>query len=125
MYRAASWWTRAYAPELSMGLSTADEMADIIDIDPDGSYTVTTEALRAAAPTTQQAETIAPAAPATEEAPQAGGGLYQTLFNRLNNASDPDVLDVIADEIREVFDSAEQAKLNALYQERRAALTGE
>jgi recombination protein RecT len=73
----------------------------------------------------EQAEQLAEAAPAMEEAPQAGGSLYQTLFNRLNNASDLDVLDVIADEIREVFDSAEQTKLNALYQERRAALTGE
>ena len=31
MYRAASWWTRAYAPELSMGLRTSDEAEDIID----------------------------------------------------------------------------------------------
>lgn len=33
MYRAGSWWARAYAPELSMGLSTAEEMGDIIDVD--------------------------------------------------------------------------------------------
>jgi hypothetical protein len=31
MYRAGSWWTRAYAPELSMGLHTADEIEDISD----------------------------------------------------------------------------------------------
>lgn len=29
MYRAASWWTRAYAPDLSMGLHTADEADDM------------------------------------------------------------------------------------------------
>jgi recombination protein RecT len=56
---------------------------------------------------------------------EAAASLYHTLFNRLNTASDLDVLDVIADEIRDVFDSGEQAKLSALYQERRAALTGE
>ena len=37
MYRAGSWWTRVYAPELSMGLHTADEASDIIDMNPDGS----------------------------------------------------------------------------------------
>lgn len=35
MYRAGAWWVRAYAPELSMGLTTAEEARDIIDITPD------------------------------------------------------------------------------------------
>jgi hypothetical protein len=33
MYRAASFWTNAYAPELSMGMKTEDEIRDIVDID--------------------------------------------------------------------------------------------
>ena len=33
MYRAASFWTSAYAPELSMGMKTDDELRDIIDIE--------------------------------------------------------------------------------------------
>lgn len=33
MYRAASFWTNAYAPELSMGMKTDDEVRDIIDVD--------------------------------------------------------------------------------------------
>lgn len=33
MYRAASFWTNAYAPELSMGMKTEDEIRDIIDVD--------------------------------------------------------------------------------------------
>lgn len=50
MYRAGSWWTRAYAPELSMGLHTADEMRDVYDagMDEDGAYVVTAESLRSA-----------------------------------------------------------------------------
>lgn len=32
MYRAASWWTSVYAPELSMGMRTVEEEQDIIDI---------------------------------------------------------------------------------------------
>lgn len=33
MYRAASFWTSAYAPELSMGMKTSDEVMDIVDAD--------------------------------------------------------------------------------------------
>jgi hypothetical protein len=32
-YRAATFWARAYAPELSMGLKTDDEIHDIVDVD--------------------------------------------------------------------------------------------
>ncbi len=32
MYRAASWFIRAYAPELAMGMHTADEIQDAIDL---------------------------------------------------------------------------------------------
>lgn len=31
-YRAVTFWTRAYAPELSMGIKTEDEVQDIVDI---------------------------------------------------------------------------------------------
>ncbi|MDK6077911.1 hypothetical protein [Massilia varians] len=43
IYRAASFWQRAYAPEISMGLSTAEELQDVIDVAPDGSYTISSE----------------------------------------------------------------------------------
>lgn len=33
MYRAASFWTNAYAPELSMGMKTEDEVRDIVDVE--------------------------------------------------------------------------------------------
>ncbi len=48
MYRAGGWWCRAYAPELSMGLHTAEEIRDVIDIDSEGNInSTTTETLRA------------------------------------------------------------------------------
>ncbi len=52
MYRAASWWTRAYAPELSMGLQTAEEMSDVYEAsrNDDGSFTVDLDSLRQSAP---------------------------------------------------------------------------
>jgi hypothetical protein len=34
MYRAASFWTNVYAPELSMGMKTVEETQDIIDVIP-------------------------------------------------------------------------------------------
>jgi hypothetical protein len=33
MYRAASFWTNAYAPELSMGMKTEEEVRDIVDVE--------------------------------------------------------------------------------------------
>jgi hypothetical protein len=34
IYRAAAFWARVYAPEVSMGLMTAEEAEDIIDLEP-------------------------------------------------------------------------------------------
>lgn len=48
IYRAATFWQRAYAPELAMGLSTAEEVIDVYDasMNKDGSYSVDLETLR-------------------------------------------------------------------------------
>jgi hypothetical protein len=45
MYRAASWFVRAYAPELAMGLNTAEEIRDVYDAAPaaDGTFEVAGE----------------------------------------------------------------------------------
>ncbi|ACO74776.1 hypothetical protein LHK_01792 [Laribacter hongkongensis HLHK9] len=67
MYRAGGWWTRAFAPELSMGLQTADEAGDIYDATPDasGTYSVSMDDLhRTEASIEQQAAQEAPAAAA-------------------------------------------------------------
>lgn len=34
MYRAASWFIRAYAPEIAMGMHTAEELQDVIELTP-------------------------------------------------------------------------------------------
>lgn len=51
IYRAASFWQRAYAPDLGMGLQTVEEIHDVIDAGrgSDGSYSVDVEALRGSA----------------------------------------------------------------------------
>ena len=42
-YRTASFFGKIYAPELLMGLQTAEEMLDIVDVAPDGTVSVTSE----------------------------------------------------------------------------------
>lgn len=53
MYRAASWLVKTYAPEISMGLSTSEELRDVYDAEPnqDGTYGVTVDSLRRAGET--------------------------------------------------------------------------
>lgn len=48
MYRAGAWLTRTHAPEITMGLLTAEEMHDVYDArrGADGSYEVTLDTLR-------------------------------------------------------------------------------
>ena len=50
VYRAAAFWQRAYAPEISMGLNTAEEIQDTYDATqmPDGSFTVDVSTLKPA-----------------------------------------------------------------------------
>lgn len=45
MYRAASWWTSVYAPELSMGMRTAEENQDIHNVE-EAVYEEVTEQVR-------------------------------------------------------------------------------
>lgn len=49
---------------------------------------------------------------------------YTVMFNRIKACTDTEVLDLVCDEIRDMFDSAQQAKLNTLAAERRAELEG-
>ena len=48
MYRSAGWLVNTHAPEISMGLNTAEEIGDVFDagLAADGTYQVTTESLR-------------------------------------------------------------------------------
>lgn len=75
MYRAGSWWTRAYAPELSMGLHTKEEMQDVYDAEKleDGSYTVNLEGLR------QQSADEPPHDEPKSDTPPATGEIIEPL----------------------------------------------
>lgn len=73
-YRTASFFGKLYAPELLMGLQTVEEAQDIIDLNPDGSYSVASASvneLRGAARTAaaQPAEVVEhPEEPAGQQA---------------------------------------------------------
>jgi len=124
IYRAAAFWQRAYAPEISMGLSTAEELADVIDLNSDGSYTVTTETLRTPAKTVEvePEQTPEPKDGPDEGRDQSQASPYQAMFNRIKSCTDVDVLDLITDEIRYVEDQGDQAKLYELANQRREEL---
>ena len=62
IYRAAAFWARVYAPELSMGLLTAEEAEDIVDL-PSTDYRDVTPAKSRAR---SRAAVAAPSAPADE-----------------------------------------------------------
>lgn len=55
-YRTASFFGKLYAPELLMGLQTAEEVVDVVDVRDDGSVTVTTESLRASTAPAKQVD---------------------------------------------------------------------
>ncbi len=53
------------------------------------------------------------------------GPSFESIANRLKNATDVDVLDADADFIREIADPQQQAELQAMYRARREALTAQ
>ena len=66
-YRAAAWFIRTTAPELSMGLQTVDEVTDTIDVTPRNAVEKPVEEIRRNA----NAEEFVPQLDAPQEAPQA------------------------------------------------------
>ena len=137
MYRAGSWWARAYAPELSMGLTSAEEAMDIIDVTPEKPQTL--EAI-----TRHDAETIdmetgeittasaqeerqerrepEPSKPTTEASPKPLS--LATLIKRLKAASSMDALqDIMTLPDVDALTAEEAADLTAVYDQRYDALS--
>lgn len=103
MYRAAAFWQRAYAPEISMGLSTAEELADVVDVHADGSYTVTTETMRADTKIVSPQDVIDPAPTFAQveqhirQATHADGlAIVRALIPRVESAEDREELAAMA-----------------------------
>ncbi|WP_458763538.1 hypothetical protein [Cupriavidus basilensis] len=60
-YRTASFFGKLYAPELLMGLQSVEEAQDIIDLNPDGSYTVASTSVDELRGSTARAQPAQPA----------------------------------------------------------------
>lgn len=95
-YRAASFLVRAFAPELSMGLQTQDELQDIGEL-----RTVSvTEASRTPGTLRQIEQELAGAASADDEPQRTATGpgiTAQDIHDAIANAADKDALDAAVD----------------------------
>ena len=129
MYRAAAFFVRTYAPEISMGLSTAEEMGDVIDAP-----------TRFVAANEQQNDVVAKAAAAyrakhapaepdqAQSAPKPEGEAtpapadktasvtFAQVSDKLNKAKNLDALFVAADLIGEVADAGQRTELTAQFE---------
>lgn len=113
MYRAAAFLIRTYAPEISMGLQTDDE---IIDVLPSGASAVAVPAPASSLAAVRAAienKAPAPAAPVFDEA---------AFATKLQACTDIDVLDLTAEELRDIADEEMRTRLTEVYRARRAAL---
>lgn len=125
MYRAAAWMINTHAPELSMGLSTAEELGDVFEAQRDetGSFSVTTESLRQAATDagdvidTNTGEVVA------DSVGDSNQSLSMSDVQRaLEAAATLDELNEAADLIREVKNETHRNLLNGIYDKRAAEL---
>lgn len=115
MYRAASFWTRVYAPELSLGIHTADEVEDIVQAR-------TLPQRDDLAELQRKLEQRALGAPAADDGPLES---FDSVKNAIEAAEDFDSLDEAANRVGAVENEAERAVLLELLAERRQALAGE
>jgi hypothetical protein len=121
MYRAASWFVRAYAPELSMGLQTQDELVDVGQVP---MASVTTAGREPGAIAQLESELTGRPVAAQETAGDSSRGADastgitpQEIHDALLAAKDQDRLDEAADLIR-MLPEAERPPLLELWQKR-------
>lgn len=115
MYRAASWFVRAYAPELSMGLQTRDELDDVGDDLP----TVTVAARNPGTLAALESELTGGGPALTNENDM--GITAQDVHDALVAATTRDQLDEAADLIRQLPED-QQPDLSGLYAVRKGEL---
>jgi hypothetical protein len=111
-YRAAAFFVRTYAPELSMGLQTAEEVVDGVIDAPEGGVRTITE---------MQAVSANPSAP-DEGRPNITSA---QIAEAMNAAQDMDALATAASVISAIPDEQQRAELTALYEQRGAQISGQ
>ena len=113
-YRAAAWMVNTHAPEISMGLNTAEELNDVFDAAKasDGTFQVTTAELQAEAetePSPAQPSTAEPSPnPPTAGAAPSGGLTVEHVLARISAMQDADTLSLWLDDLPIAIKSDEQ-----------------
>jgi hypothetical protein len=128
MYRAAAWLVRTHAPELSMGLQTAEEVHDVYDEAKDIGGSSTAGTMRekinkltsepSAAISGEVIDTTTGEVLPAEKSPAK----YTDVANSLKTAATLDELHEAADLIRDVPNEVHREQLSKTYAEREAAL---
>jgi hypothetical protein len=120
-YRAAAWMVRTNAPEIAMGLPTADEVDDIVTLTPE-QYRVEQVA---AAEHARAPQTVPVPEPATapQAAPSEPGSsfTYAEVADAIEKAKDSDAHNLAVDMIRGVADPAQRAELAQIARKKRDA----
>lgn len=124
MYRAAAWLIRSHAPEIAMGLQTAEELGDTYDAAPsgDGTFSVTTEALRETASTIEHEVGQQPKAEQTTDAPELTFALIVDKLHSAHRQKDAALLEAHADLIRSLANETQRDEANAIYTKLREEL---
>jgi hypothetical protein len=120
MYRAAAFFVRTYAPEISMGLRTDDEIIDTIDeARPTTSLHAVRSALQAPAPAPVIDPMDAPDVGTDKSAPVM---TFASVADKIAKAKTLDALDEAASLIGAVANAEHQQELRVAYDSRRVEL---
>lgn len=109
MYRAATFFVRTYAPELSMGLQTSDEVEDVYGAEPASVGLGAVRAALTAAPN-EDGEVEAPAAPAAPDR-----SFYTATAIAIEQAGDAEIAGLVLDEARSTLSGTDYDDLCALW----------
>jgi hypothetical protein len=110
IYRAASFWTRAYAPEIALGFPTSEEVGDIIDVTPLREVEAPSRVDALKQTLRQQAE------PAAEI--QGNALSFAEIAESINKATTGADFDLARDLIRAVKDDTQRDELDAAIEKR-------
>lgn len=106
MYRAATFWARAYAPEVAMGINTSDEVDDFHQVN-------ATAAVRRAPLESLESRLLNQDTPAELPPPHDTDGVLltvATVLERIQSAADRDALDEVYDLSRQLEASDDDRK---------------
>ena len=114
MYRAAAWLVRTHAPELAMGLQTAEEIGDVIDVTPTAETEVKSgiERMRA-----DVRKVVEQPSPSSDAAPT-----FAAIAEVINRATGGDDLDTALSMIHPGLPEDQRAELAEMAKVRRGEL---